>query len=620
MELRDPDALVTGATGLIGRNLLVSLTARGRTVAALVRNAAARAEMLAEHVERHGGDPSRLKVIEGDLDQEGLGLAPALDGVRDVFHCAGRFAFGLSPDEAAAANVEGSLRVVRWAHARPALRRLVYVGGYRMTALPSWVGTERPRGPLRRRLYRHFGAYEASKIEAGLAVDELAAELSLPLTRIHPATVIGPSTTGHSEQTIGLAETMGRLWRGQLPALVGNERTFVPVVTADYLADFMATAVEREATEGQSLVVFDPDTPRLPRLLREAAEHLGVRAPRVCLPVGAVRALPRALTGVEPETLSFLAEDDYDTRTAQAHADAVGLVHPPLRQAMGRWLDHLVSTRFGEQPQASRGRLCSVAGSRTFAVGDPGQAKALLLHGLPWDGECFRGLEQQLPDSVARVDLPGLGRSSLASGGAEGQGAWLDALLERRRSPLVIVAHSLACEIALRWAQDNPQRVESLVLVSPYFMQRPAPLFMRIPALVSMAMRGMKAEDLRRRLVPEAPTDDIGVERALASAAAQLARPGVARQVGRSLARVSASGHRAEMNEILRNISARVPVQIIHGERDPLIEVVPQLHVQCVPGAGHDLHVSRPEVIAPLLARETERGAPRSASVSRSCA
>ena len=43
-----------------------------------------------------------------------------------------------------------------------------------MTALPRWVGTGRPEGAHRQRLYRHFGAYEASKIEAGLAVDELA--------------------------------------------------------------------------------------------------------------------------------------------------------------------------------------------------------------------------------------------------------------------------------------------------------------------------------------------------------------------------------------------------------------------------------------------------------------
>ncbi|WP_437561314.1 hypothetical protein [Sorangium sp. So ce542] len=68
------------------------------------------------------------------------------------------------------------------------------------------------------------------------------------------------------------------------------------------------------------------------------------------LPVGLVRLLPEALTGVPRESLSFLAEDAYDTRAADAHARAIGLAMPPIRTSVERWCDYLAATRFGAAP------------------------------------------------------------------------------------------------------------------------------------------------------------------------------------------------------------------------------------------------------------------------------
>ncbi len=352
------EVMVTGGTGLIGRWLLAELT-RTRTVAAIVRNAAARGAELRAFVDRHGGDARRLVVVEGDVEAPGLGLKEELEGVRDVFHLAARFAFGLSAEDARRANVGGTLEAARWALARPGLRRFVHLGGYRMLA-PS-VALDHAAYPMpepaRARLYRERGGYEASKHESFLALRHLAATHRLPMTGVHPSGVIGDARTGETTQLTGLGELVAQLFEGKLAALPGSDRTFVPVVTVDYLARFLASVPERAETEGQDLCVLDPSTPNLHALVARIAQHLHVRAPRLVVPVGLLRALPRAISGVDPESLSFLSEERYDTRAADAHAAAIGLKHAPIETSLARWSEHLVSTRFLTEPAADRGAL-----------------------------------------------------------------------------------------------------------------------------------------------------------------------------------------------------------------------------------------------------------------------
>lgn len=77
-----------------------------------------------------------------------------------------------------------------WTATRTDLRRLVYLGGYRMTRLPAWVGDSHPLPETTlRRLYLELGPYEASKVEAHFAVRAGAEELGVPLTIISPSTV-----------------------------------------------------------------------------------------------------------------------------------------------------------------------------------------------------------------------------------------------------------------------------------------------------------------------------------------------------------------------------------------------------------------------------------------------
>ncbi len=71
--------------------------------------------------------------------------------------------------------------------------------------------------------------------------------------------------------------------------------------------------------------------------------------PWLPLPVRRVAALPRALTRVEPEALSFLSTDTYDTASADALARRLGLTAPDTLRAIDTWVDFLVSVDFGRR-------------------------------------------------------------------------------------------------------------------------------------------------------------------------------------------------------------------------------------------------------------------------------
>ncbi|MGW4650530.1 SDR family oxidoreductase [Kitasatospora sp. NPDC004289] len=341
--------LVLGANGFIGRWLVLELLTQGRPVAAATRPG--RAAALRGWLAAHDAPADRLTTVTADITRPDLGLSPAdearLHDVRDVHNLAALYRFGLGRPEARAANHDGALHVARWAAARPGLRRLVHLSGYRVGDRPV------PLPPAEAdRLYRTLGAYEASKSEGDSALRALAPHLGLPLSVVSPSAVIGHSATGEAGQYLGLATLVDQLHRGRLPALPGSRRTFVPVVAVDHLARFLAATPEHDREPLTRHTVLDPTTPELPELIGLLAAHLGVRPPRLRIPVGLVRRLPQALTGADPETLSFLSEERYDTASADRLARAAGLAQAPVADVVRRWADRLVAEDFGRRPGA----------------------------------------------------------------------------------------------------------------------------------------------------------------------------------------------------------------------------------------------------------------------------
>ncbi|MEV0146681.1 MULTISPECIES: alpha/beta fold hydrolase [unclassified Nonomuraea] len=537
------DAIVFGATGFVGRHLVAELLGRGQRVAAAVR-----ADTLTPWLASQGVGTGRLTVVTADVTRPLDGLPEA----RDVYNTAARYAFGLGVEEARATNVTGAVNVLDWAAGLPALRRVVHVSGYRVS------------GPGGRPDYAGLGAYEASKVEGDLAVRARARELDVPLTIANPSTVIGP------DQYIGLAALVKDLWNGRLPALPGGRDVFVPIVTIDYFTRFLAEIPAFPA--GEHHWVLDDATPLLPELVSMIAGHVGVPAPRRTVPVGLLRRLPPKLTGADPETLSFLSADRYPTASARALAASAGLEMPPAADALRAWADDLVASRFGAaSPWLRPYGYRDVAGSRTWVAGEPHHPAHVLLHGLPMNADLWAPLGAHLDGPVLAPDLPGMGRSAAADRPLD---AWLADLLRPVRTRPTLVAHSMACGPALRFAGEHPDRVGRLVLVSPAFLQAPGPRLTR-SILAVPTMRRISAEHLARALgAPEGP--------AVTSAAADLHRPGVARRVVAAL-REDFAGRERSRALLAR---ARVPVEIIVGSADPPAARA-GFPVHEISGAGH---------------------------------
>ncbi len=555
-----PDSLVLGAAGFIGRSLVLELLGSGHTVLAAVRG---KESWLANHLEAKGADLGRLTIVRCDITEPGLGLPEGtpLSDVRDVYNSAATMAFGLAAEDARRVNVAGALNVLDWSARLPALRRLVHITGYRVTVKDSAEAR-----------YEN-GAYGASKFEADAALWGRARELRVPLTVANPSSVIGPG------QYFGLVDLVSQLWQGKLPALPGRRDTFVPVVDIGYFARFLASLPGHADTAGNSYTVLDDTTPNLPELVGMLASHIGVRPPRFSLPTGLIRRLPRALTGADPEGLEFVASDRYDTTAAEAHAKSAGLSMPPVDRVLRDWADHLVATRFGAAPPTEPSGFCG----GTWVVGEREHPDYVLLHGLPVDSDVWDGVRARLGAATLSADLPGLGRSAptptpLAD--------WLAELLAPVRTQPVLVAHSLACGPAIDYAIAQPERIRGLVLVSPFFLQARAGMLAR-SSLAAPLLRRASATRLAAMLgVPEGP--------AIASAAANLRRPGVARRTVTALRSASSPRLRATLRERLAHVT--VPVDIIIGAADPLV-VATDRRVTVVPGTGHYPQLTHPEAI-----------------------
>ncbi|MEV6769808.1 alpha/beta fold hydrolase [Nocardia sp. NPDC051030] len=551
------DAIVFGATGFIGRSLVAELLGRGQRVVAAVRK-----DTLTSWLVAQGIDTSGLTIITADITEPLTGLPE----VRDVYNTAARYAFGLEAREAKATNVTGAINVLEWAGTLPGLRRLVHVSGYRVSGQsgePDYAG---------------LGAYEASKFEGDLAVRSLAQERGIPLTIANPSTVIGPG------QHIGLAGLVEDLWEGRLPALPGGPEVFVPIVTIDYFSKFLAEIPESPA--GEHYWVLDDATPRLPELVRTIADHVGVRAPRRSIPVGLLRHLPRKLTGADPETLSFLSTDRYPTASAQALAATAGLAMPPAADALRSWADDLVAARFGAaQPWLSPSGFHTVAGSRTWISGDRHTPDHVLLHGLPMNADLWAPLAAHLPGPILAPDLPGLGRSAASD---QPMDAWLADLLRPVRTRPVLVAHSLACGPALRYAVQHPESISKLILVSPPFLQPTSSRLSRSPLAIPIL----------RRMSPDRLANTLGLPPGteIASAAADLRRPGVARRVVKALRTTHAD--RKHLRALLNQL--RVPVEIITGSADPVTDPIDHPITE-ITAAGHYPQLTHPSELAQHL-------------------
>ena len=598
MNAADRHALVFGATGLIGRHLVLALNRAGVRVSTANRSDEAYLRLV-DWLAVHGCDtaPADLRV---DFAAPSLlrGAAAGWDDVTEMYNCAGAYRFGMSGDEARRANVDSVRAIVVFASRLRRLNRLVHVSGYRVGGQdPAQVPWSDERT---RKTYEALGAYEASKVEADAELQATADQLGVPWSIVNPSSVIGDSATGESDQYLGLAQSLKEIWHGTMAALPGNAQTFVPVVPVDHLARFMTLLPLDQATERAAYWVLDDETPALPDLLALVGRHYQVKVPRTRIPVPLVRRLPRWLTKADPETLTFLSSDRYPTESAIEFADRHSLPLPDGVTSLLRWADHLAAHRFGDAPGGRR-RFTAPADVRTFELGDP-DAPTVVFPGLPVNADTWAPVRAAL-GSARVVDLPGLG----ASGGARGDWRTWSTALIAETGARHLVGHSIGAAAALEAAGARPDLVEHLTLVAPFFLQARGGFMSRWTALTRSYLRRVRPEALSKRL-----TGDAAHAQALASSTADLRRDDVASRAARLLADASDEQWRTELRVAVRQYPG--PVHVIVGADDPLtpeartlLDSLPQVTVTVIAGAGHHPQLTHPGELADAIAEFTAR-------------
>ncbi|MGW5869107.1 alpha/beta fold hydrolase [Streptomyces sp. NPDC055239] len=582
-------ALVLGASGFIGRHVVLALGRTGVRVSAAGRSEESY-RRLVRWLARHGHDqaPADLRV---DFTKAPL-IQGEFDDITEIYNCAGAYRFGMAVDEARRANVDSVRAVVAFAARQPSLRRLVQVSGYRVGGQASVLWSDEQR----RSKYRELGAYEASRVEADVVFQVEAAQAGVPWTIVNPPSVIGDSVTGESDQYLGLAANLKDLWQGSLAALPGNGRTFVPVVAADHLARFMTLLPMDEATRQTAYWPLADDTPALPNLLTLIAEHYGVKAPRTRIPVPLLKRLPRRLTKADPETLTFLSTDRYPTDPAHAFAARHGLTVPDTVTTIRRWADHLAAHRFGDVPAGDR-RFTAPGGIRTFELGDA-SAPTVVLPGLPVNADTWAPAVAALGHARA-VDLPGLGMST---GRHEDWPDWLSALVTETGARH-LVGHSIGAAAAVEAAISHPGVVDQLTLVAPFFLQQSPARMLKWTPLTRQYLSRTTPEALAERL-----TGTTGHAAALRPAVADLRRGSVAATVARLLALAANPRRRADLRAKLRRYPGRVHVVV--GSDDPLtaegralLDTLPHATVTVLADAGHHPQLTHAEEVARAISQ-----------------
>jgi len=173
-----PDALVTGATGFVGANVVRELLRDGRSVRVLVRPTS----------DRRAIEGLPLEVCEGDL-LDPASLARGVKGVRHVYHVAADYRlWAREQRELYRTNVDGT-RAVFAACARAGTERVVYTSTVGALGIPKdgRPGTETT--PVT--LADMIGPYKRSKFLAEQVALEWASR-GLPTVIVNPSAPVGP--------------------------------------------------------------------------------------------------------------------------------------------------------------------------------------------------------------------------------------------------------------------------------------------------------------------------------------------------------------------------------------------------------------------------------------------
>ncbi len=311
-------ALVTGATGCVGANIVEALLAQGHEVRAL-RRRSSRLEAL---------DGLTPEFVMGDVNDYSS-LEAAMRGCDWVFHAAAISQYWRNkPEQIFRVNVDGTRNVLRAAQAC-GVRRVIFTSSAGALGVPERPGelideTHPFNQPPARFPYGYSKLLAEQEVQAAVAA-------GLDVVIVNPVSVIGQRDV----YFVG-GEIIRQARRGRLLAVPPGGTSFVSaraVGLGHVLAAERGLSGERYLLAGDNVTFLE--------LGRVVAEVIGGKPPRYVIPPRWSEPLARALDALARVGISLGLEGNqlrlsalplyFDGRKAQRE---LGFPHVPLRDAV----------------------------------------------------------------------------------------------------------------------------------------------------------------------------------------------------------------------------------------------------------------------------------------------
>ncbi len=264
---------ITGASGLVGGNLVRTLLAQGRTARAVI------------HQDRQALEGLDVETASADLtDPESL--RRAFDGAEVVYHLASAISINMgSWAQIEETNVTGTKNVITACRVC-GVRRMVYfssIHAYEQEPLDQPLTEDRPL-----LTGKDIPPYVRSKAEAELIVRE-AAERGLETVIIIPTAIIGPNDFRPSL----LGQALQLLASGKIPALVRGGYDWVDV------RDVVEGAIraEQQAPSG-ARYILSGHWRSLREIAKIASQFSGKPAPPLTVPIWLAEGFQPVMAGL----------------------------------------------------------------------------------------------------------------------------------------------------------------------------------------------------------------------------------------------------------------------------------------------------------------------------------
>ncbi len=318
--------LVTGASGLLGNNLVRLLSSQGRQVRALLRS-----PEKAVYVQNIPG----VEYVIGDVLQTDS-LHAACEGVERVYHCAALVSMWPPAERRVhAVNVQGTRNMLAAARAQD-VGRFVFCSSVDAIGLPEHGEASDESTPWNWDRLGVDNPYARSKYLAQQAVLEAAAQ-GMEAVVVNPAYMFGAYDLKPSSGKMILA-----LASGTVRGYPSGGNNFVDVQD---VAQAMTVAAER-GRKGE-LYILGHENLSYRAIFTLIAEELGVAPPRLPIPYSAAMVggyagtLWGKLTRREPSVHTTIARMGYVPHyyTSRKAVTELGMPQTPVRVAVRRAID-----------------------------------------------------------------------------------------------------------------------------------------------------------------------------------------------------------------------------------------------------------------------------------------